>query len=300
MLDDLRALAIFAAVGREGSFRAAATALGLSPQVVSHHISSLESRRGVALIHRSTRALRLTPDGARLLDHAARMSDAAAEGLDELSASQEEPAGALSVALSTLFRHSPYLDWIAAFGTKYERIDISLSFSEARRDLIRDGFDVAIRIGGVDPANLRMRKLTEIPRTLVAAPDVAARHPRPETPADLEAWNWVGLATANPKRVFSHPDGRRMEIEARGRMTVDNAEAMTGLAVAGFGLAPAPAHMVQDSLSTGALVEVLPDWRMAPLNVYALTPMNAPRRSLGALFVNHLAAQARTRSLAGS
>lgn len=113
------------------------------------------------------------------------MADAAADGLQELSASRDEPAGALRVALSTLLRHTPYIDWIAAFAAAHPAIDLSLGFSEDRRDLIRDGGDLAIWIGRIDPASFKIRKLPEIERATVASPAFLAAQPPAAAPADL-------------------------------------------------------------------------------------------------------------------
>ena len=103
MLDDLRALAVFAKTVQHGSFRAAAKALGLSPSVVSHHVSALERRLAVALLYRSTRHLSLTSEGERLLESARAMLLAAEQGLGGLSGRSLQPFGHLRMTLPAFF-----------------------------------------------------------------------------------------------------------------------------------------------------------------------------------------------------
>ncbi|KMN81531.1 LysR family transcriptional regulator, partial [Chromobacterium violaceum] len=115
MIDELRALAVFAKTTETGSFRAAARALGLAPSVVSHHVSQLESRLGVALLYRSTRRLSLTPDGQALYGHAQAMLQAAETGLNELAGRAIEPAGTLRLSLPAFFARGPLTTSLAAF-----------------------------------------------------------------------------------------------------------------------------------------------------------------------------------------
>lgn len=147
MLDHLRQMAIFAKVIDHGSFRGAARELRLSPSVVSHHISELEDRLGVALLYRTTRKLTLTPEGAKLLAATRRMLEAVEDEIAELSLSAREPSGELRITAPSVLSLSPLLDSIAAFSRAHPRIRLSLDFSDTRKDLIDDGFDLAVRFG---------------------------------------------------------------------------------------------------------------------------------------------------------
>jgi len=143
MIDRLRQMAIFAKTIDHGSFRAAAKELRLSPSVVSHHISQLEESLGVALLYRSTRKLSLTSEGERLLVAARNMLQAVETELVDLSSSANTPSGELRLTMPSVLSQSHFTDRIAAFSKAYPRITLSLDFSDTRRALIDDGFDLA-------------------------------------------------------------------------------------------------------------------------------------------------------------
>src|SRR5262245_62935400 len=115
MLDQLKALAVFAKVVECASFREAARALGLSPSVVSHHVAALERGLGQALLYRSTRRLALTPEGEALYGAARAMVDAAERGLDAAGAHGGEPAGSLRVTAPAMLAETEFCGDIAAF-----------------------------------------------------------------------------------------------------------------------------------------------------------------------------------------
>jgi DNA-binding transcriptional LysR family regulator len=294
MIDELRALAVFAKAVETGSFRAAAEALGLSPSVVSHHVAQLEARLGVALLYRSTRRLSLSHDGQALFEHAQTMLAAAERGFAAV-ASGAEPAGRLTVTLPAFFAASGLTDALAAFAVAHPRVVLDLQFGDAKRDLIRDGLDLAIRIGALTDSTLKAKRLFEMPRCLVASPGLLARYAVPAQPAELADWDWVGFRPRPHRRLLSASSGETTTVAFTPRLTVDSVEALGRLAEAGAGLATPPRFLVDAALSDGRLVEVLPDWRVESLGVYAVWPPNAPREGLTRRLVDFLA----TRPLAG-
>ena len=159
MIDDLRALAVFARTVELGSFRGAAKALALSPSVVSHHVALLESRVGVPLLYRSTRRLALTPEGERLFASAREMVEAAERGLDGVNGRSESPSGLLRVSVPAFLANTAFPRDLAAFSAEHPRVRLTVGFSDGRRELIQDGLDVALRIGGLEDSSLRARRL---------------------------------------------------------------------------------------------------------------------------------------------
>src|SRR5262245_60970627 len=149
MLDHLRAMAVFARTVETGSFRGAAKALGLSPSVVSHHVAQLEARLGVALLYRSTRRLTLTSDGNKLFEAARTMLEAAEGGLDQIAERSKEPSGHLSVTAPEVFVSGRVVDGLAAFARAFPKVTLAVSFTDMPLDLIRDGIDLAIRVGAL-------------------------------------------------------------------------------------------------------------------------------------------------------
>ena len=295
MIDELRAMAVFAKTVETGSFRAAATALGLSPSVVSHHVSQLEARLGVALLYRSTRRLSLTQDGKALFEHARAMLAAAEGGFNAVARRAAEPTGMLSVTVSAFLSRGGLMDSIAAFARTHSGIALELDFSDQKRDLIRDGIDLAIRIGALEDSTLKSRKLFDIRRKLVAAPEVASRHPAPRMPEDLAEWDWIGLRMRPNHRTLTNAAGESRTVRFEPRVTVNSLDAVCQLSLAGLGLATPPAFMVEAEIDAGRLVEPLPGWSASSLGVYAVWPPNAPREGLTGRLLRFLEEADRTR-----
>ncbi len=293
MLDRLRQIAIFAATVDHGSFRAAARSLRLSPSVVSHHVTQLEQKLGTALIYRSTRKLSLTPDGARLLAAARTMMDAAEAGLEEVSNQTRQLSGLLRVTVPAVLAQSRLVDRIAAFAMRYPKVRLSLDFSDVRRELIGDGFDIAIRMGWLEDSSLKARKLFDVKRHMVAAASYVASRPEPATPDDLGEWDWLELAPVWHKKPEFRNGSRSMVIaRPESRISVNDAQALQRLSCLGAGLAIIPDFLSEADVNAGRLQVVLPDWTVTPVGVYAVWPSNAPRDGLVKQFVEFMAVEA--------
>lgn len=292
----LNQMAVFARTVEEGSFRGAAKVLNLSPSVVSHHVSELEVRLGVALLYRSTRRLSLTSEGEVLFDAARRMLAAAEGGVEAVTAEAGEPVGTLRITVPAVLAASPVLTDIAAFRADHPRVRLDLNFSDIRRDVIGEGFDVAIRMGWLKDSTLKMRKLGEARRLLAATPDYMAGHAAPRTPADLEELDWLHLSSAPRRPAFRQKGRKPVTLAIEPGVTVDDAIALTRLATAGLGLAIVTEFLAAEDIAAGRLVSVLPDWTLEPVGIYAVWPPNAPRRGLTARFVSFMADRAKARA----
>jgi DNA-binding transcriptional LysR family regulator len=288
MVDELRALAVFAKTVECGSFRAAAKALGLSPSVVSHHVSALERRLAVALLYRSTRHLSLTSDGELLYASARKMLVAAQQGLDEISGRSRQPFGHFRITMPAFFSRSSLIANIASFARQFSNVTLTVGFSDQQKDLIREGIDLAIRVGDLKDSGLKSTKVFEIRRVLVAAPEVAALHRKPKRPADLADWEWIGLSMRADQKSFINRNGTRAAVTFAPRVVVDSVDAACQFAAAGLGLASPPAFLAGPEIQAGRLVEVLPDWEVSRLGVYALWPANAAMNSLARRFIEFL------------
>jgi DNA-binding transcriptional LysR family regulator len=288
MIDELRALAIFAKVVEAGSFRSAANALKLSPSVVSHHVAQLEERLGVALLYRSTRRLSLTHEGEKLFMSAETMLSAAEKGLNSIAYHATEPAGKLNLTLPAMLTRSPLVGDIAAFAREFPKVALSISFTDKQQDLIREGIDLAIRIGNLKESGLKSKRFFIMTRKLVASPALIKEHKSPRWPQDLLKWDWIGLKMrANTKRLINQK-GKTYVIDFEPRVIVDSIEAVCQLAIAGLGLATPPAFLVAEDIRQGYLVEPLPDWQAESIPVYFVWPSNASRESLTFRFIAFL------------
>ncbi len=296
MIDELRLLAVFAKVVEFGSFRAAATALSISPSVISHHITHLEQRLGVALIYRSTRRLSLTEHGERLFQSATAMVEAAEQGLDAIAGNARLPVGRLNVTAPAVMAQAHLVEDIAEFAKLYPGVELALNFTDVQRDLIREGIDVAIRMSrALEDSSLKATLIGAVPVKLYAAKTYLDGRSRPRKPSDITNWDWLQLSPVNNRARFRGPDNVAASVTFTPRLVTDNAVALYGFARAGLGLAMAPEFLARDDVASGLTAEVLPSWKLEAIKVHAVWPANARRGNLTMRFVEFLTACERKR-----
>lgn len=296
MVENLKALAVFAKTVECGSFREAARALSLSPSVVSHHVTELERRLALTLLYRTTRRLALTPDGDTLFQGAREMLAAAERSLDAVSGRAPNPAGRLRVTAPALLAETAFCRDLAAFAREHPHVSLTVGFTEQRRELLRDGLDLALRIGPLDDSSLRVRQLTVMPRVLVAAPKYVEGRARPKALRDLERWDFIQLSALRPELSLVPPGRKRpVTLAFRPRVAVDSATAMREMAIAGLGAACLPELVARRDLAQRRLVEVMPGWRPPEIGVHAVWPGGTARPALTLRFVDFM--QERLRAL---
>ena len=289
MLNNLRAIYIFVKSVELGSFRATAKALELSPSVVSYQISRLERELEVALLYRSTRKLTLTNEGQKLIEILAPLVEGAESGVDLLTASRSEPIGKLNITMASSFSQENITLQIARFARLHPRVELSVNYSDEQKDLISDNIDLAIRSGPINDSSLKAKKLFSIERKLVASPLYLASKPEPKTPDDLVQWDWVWLNVTSGYRILSNRRSKKQsKIKLNKRVTVNDGYAMCNFAAEGLGLLTSPLYLVEDYIKEGRLVEVLPNWQVESIDVYAIWPANTPRTGLTHRFVDYL------------
>lgn len=289
MIDRLRQMAIFAKAIDHGSFRAAARALRLSPSVVSHHISQLEEHLGVALIYRSTRKLSLTREGERLLAATHNMLQAAEGELQALSEGAGEPSGELRITAPSVLSNGPFTDMIAAFLMGYPRVRLYLDFSDERKHIIEDRFDVAIRMGLEAKNSASTRRLFQVRRRLIASRTFLDNHAPAHEPRDLRDWEWLVLAPLrNAPTIFRKSGTRQVVKQKDSHLACNDAQALYRLARAGAGVAIVPEFLAANDKVNGHIDYVLPNWELDPVEVFAQWPANAPKDGLIKLLVGEL------------
>ncbi len=289
MIDELRALAIFAKTVEMGSFRGSAQVFNLSPSVVSHHISNLETHLGVTLLYRSTRQLSLTEEGAKLFEAAKAMLEAAENGFNTITHKSSEPSGKLNITIPAFFTRSELTKAIATFAQMYPKIILAINFSDVKQHLIREGIDLAIRIGSLKDSTLKAKKLFDMKRTLVVAPAYINNNKKPKKPEDLIAWDWIGLKMRSYYKILINNVGKTFKIEFNPRIIVDSIDAVCQLSIAGLGLATPPSFLIEKDIQEGNLIEPLPEWGVNSLSVYAVWPPNASKESLTYRLIDFLA-----------
>ena len=289
-LPDLEAWAIFASVVEHRSFSGAAEAIGLSKATVSKAITRLEAHLGQSLFHRTSRRLALTEAGKPLAEHAQRILAEALAAEEAANDAASAPTGRVSVAAPMSFGVSTVAPVIADFLAANPGIEIDLHCSDARVDIVAEGFDIALRIADLPDSSLRARRLCSIATHIVAAPGYLARHGTPSHPGQLGEHRLLGYANVPGPWRFRSTDGTDISIKAHGPLVANNGEALVPALLAGLGIARLPGFIVGPHLAAGALVEILPAWAGQPIGLHLLTPPSPLRPARVEALIAYLAA----------
>lgn len=260
-LDDLSA---FAAVARTRSFTRAAAELGLSPSALSHAMRGLETRLGVRLLARTTRSVAPTPAGERLLRSLGPALEEVARGLAALADWRSEPSGTIRLTTFSFAAHTVLEPSLPRFLLDHPSVSVEVVVEDRLADLVASGFDAGIRFGeAVEGDMVAVRVGPDLRTAVVGTPSYFARHPRPETPADLEAHNCVNYRLIGGGGLLPWEfarDGRDVRVRASGQFIVNDG-ALAGAAVrAGAGLGYMLESEVVGDLAAGRLVQVLDGW----------------------------------------
>lgn len=275
MIDKLRSMAIFAETIKQGSFRAAAKELKLSASVVSYQITQLEKSVGTALIYRSTRSLSLTSEGEVLYLHALNMIQAAHQGLNQITSQRKELRGTLTLSLPSALIKSDLSKKIAQFSKLHPCLNFKLFYTDDRQDLIHKGIDLAFRAGEMDDSNLMSKRIGEINRKLVCSYGFWKENKNPISPPDLTKLNWIKLDMLTNQRTLINSHGEKNVISFKSNISVNSVEAMTQLCINGAGVATPPDFLIENEIKNNILIELLTNWQVEPIPLYAVWPNNA-------------------------
>jgi DNA-binding transcriptional LysR family regulator len=272
-MDDLRRLAVFAAVVRSGSMSAAARQLRMSTSAVSQQIRVLEQASGVTLLHRSTRKLVPTDAGARLAIHCGAMVDAAADARQLLVAAHDAPSGELRISAPVGFaRHiAPALAPLLA---DHPALRLRLQVDDAMIDLIDARIDLALRAGRMPDSSWSARRLCAFEWAICASPAYLRRVGAPATPAALLSHQWLvgGREDGVLQFELNGPAGEHETLRLEARIASNNQLSLEQMCMAGLGLALLTRADAHEALIAGQLAVVLPEWKLPEIPVWAVTP----------------------------
>jgi DNA-binding transcriptional LysR family regulator len=264
MSEDLNAMAVFAAVAEVRGFRAAGERLGVSASAVSQTLRKLEGQLGVALLHRTTRSVRLTEAGERLYAGLRPALDEVRAAVAAVGALSDETRGTLRLLVGTtadpVLARLPLADFLTA----HPHVRLDLVVSDAVVDIVAAGFDAGIQLGEVIDRDMLAVPVTgDIRMTVVGAPAYFARRPAPRHPRDLvehECLNWHRTSEAAPYRWEFTDGGRELTIAAPGRVLSTDSAVNIRLARDGFGLTLVYEDQVRDAVTRGELLPVLEEF----------------------------------------
>ncbi|MFD1711748.1 LysR family transcriptional regulator [Ottowia sp. GY511] len=292
-LPDLEAWAIFAKVAETGSFARSAAELGLSQGTVSKAITRLEHRMKTTLFQRTSRHIALTDAGQYAVERAARILQEGeaieAEVVDQSSALR----GKIRIAAPMSFgvpRLSPILP---GFMQAHPEVELDLHFSDDQVDLIRDRFDVALRIANLVDSSMVARQLCKVRILLVGSPAYFERYGRPQHPRDLAQHKGLQYSYARygMNWTFRHREHGDFTQALPMQLQVNNAEALQPALLAGLGLALQPSFLVFQELRDGRLETALEGWEVDAIGLHLVSPSGRSRPARVQAFIDYAVQQ---------
>lgn len=273
-MDRFTALQVFRHVAELESFAEAGRKLGLSAPAVSKNIAELEAHLGVRLINRTTRRMALTGEGRIYLEHVSRGLDALADADGALCPVKKEPSGILRVSAPMTVTLTRLSSAIPAFLSRYPELKLDLHLDDRRVDIVREGFDLAIRgSDSLEDSSLVARKLATMPHVLCGAPAYFAARGMPNVPADLAAHELVRFSLSGHADSWEFRKGGLSErVAVAARYSVASSLAVRDALRAGFGMSLIPLPYVEEDIAAGRLVTVLDDWAKVETTLYAIYP----------------------------
>ncbi|MCY1284757.1 HTH-type transcriptional regulator DmlR [compost metagenome] len=270
-LPNLEDLNVFVQVARRSSFAAAASELGMSPAFISKRIRLLEQDLGVRLLHRTTRRVTVSEDGERVYQWALRIFDAVQRMGDEVSALHREPSGQLRIVSSFGLGRRFVAPALSELSARYPQLDIRLDVYDRLVDLVDEGFDLDIRIGNEISPNLIAKPLAKNRRVLCASPGYLERRGTPRALAELAQHECLVIKERDhPFGIWrlQGPDGEE-SVKVTGPLSANHGEVVHQWCLDGRGVLLRSYWDVRDSLASGALVHVLPDYQQ-PADIWAV------------------------------
>ncbi|PWJ84439.1 DNA-binding transcriptional LysR family regulator [Pseudaminobacter salicylatoxidans] len=269
-------IAVFVRVVELGNLSAAGRDMRISPAVASNRIKELEKHLGVRLFNRTTRHLMPTEHGSVFYDGARRVLEAITEAEAAVSALSGQPRGTIRITAPLGLGRRLIASGIPEFHDKYPDIEVRLRLSDHNVDIMKEGIDVAFRLGLLEDSSLRMRGIMECERVLVAAPDYLERRGEPKTAQELieKRHDCLLLRFPGMREFFwmlSMPTGP-VKFEVRGPFDSDDGDVLTDWALAGRGILNKPRFEVEPFIRDGRLKVVLPDTPPMPVQLAAVYP----------------------------
>jgi DNA-binding transcriptional LysR family regulator len=275
MTRHLRGIDVFVQVADAGSFTLAGERLGISKSGIAKSVARLEDHLGVRLFNRTTRSLSLTNEGHTFYQGCVRALTELEGAQSAVSARRQMPTGCLKVNLPVVFGKRWVLPVLLDIAARYPALELEVSLTDQRVDMVEEGIDLVIRIGPLeDSASLVARHLGAQNAVVCASPAYLAVHGRPSKLEELASHACITFERGIKARpwLFVAEDGRTLSHAVRGRLGFNHSEAILDATVAGNGLALLSNWLVADHLKSGRLEAVLPRFKSQGFPIHALWP----------------------------
>lgn len=270
MADKFEDLRVFNAVVSAGGFAAGAERLNIAKSAVSRRIRELEDRLGARLFHRTTRRMHLTEVGRDFHDRAVELLAGLDTAEEAASSASGELKGRIRVAAPVSFTTHCLAPVIGQFLERHPALTLSIDTDDRMVNLVRDGFDLAIRIARLPDSSLIARRLTTIRRACVASPSMLDRLGTPQTPEDLS--RFPGVIYSNVDEAYYGTFAESVMASVTSRIDIANGEVVREAAIAGLGVAVLPTFIIYDAVRRGALSIILEKHMKPSIAMYAVHP----------------------------
>ncbi|ARU95716.1 LysR family transcriptional regulator [Tatumella citrea] len=273
-IDRIELMQTFIRIVESGSLSACARQLEVTQPTVSRRLQALEKMLGQKLILRTTHALKLTDDGERCYSRARQLVGNWYALEDELTNTHDEPVGTLRVRVPHAFGQDqmiePLVDWLQ----KSPALNVEWMLNDRTPDFVAENIDCAIQVGALNDPGLVAIQIAEVPRRIVATPELLNRSAPLQSLEQLAALPWLSLSTFYRTEItLKHqPDGQSKTITISPRLSSDSIYAIRKAALAGMGVGLVSSWLVEEDLAAGRLLEPLPEWQAPPLPVWLTYP----------------------------
>lgn len=284
-------------LAQQGSYTAAATHLGVSKAAVSQRMAELERAARVPLVQRTTRSVRLTEAGQRLVDDTQASFEQIAQSFSQVRDLAEQPSGLMRLTAPVALARQQLMPLLTEFLRLHPQVRIELDMADRLRSLATEGFDLAIRHTERAPDTHVAWTLCDTASVLVATRAYLRRAGTPKAPTDLQQHNCLHYPRSQDTPVWSFTQAKSakgretVNVPVRGSLVANNSEALREAALAGAGIALLPDFSAQDALRKGQLVAVLPDWQVGGgfgRHIFAIRPYTPHVPRAVSALVTHL------------
>lgn len=261
----------FVRVAERGNLSAVARDLGTGQSTVTRHLRELEAAVGTPLLNRTTRRVSLTEEGSRYYAQCVQILRLVEQASEEIRDTRDSPSGVIRLSCTAALGVLHVTRLIFAFQVRYPDIRIDLGLTDERIDLVKEGVDIALRLGPLADSSLKLHYLGDSTRLLVASPTYLVAHGRPQKPQELTAHNVIRMANVagSDTLVLTDPNGKNQSVPVNGNLRVDHGLAAREAFRAGRGIGPAHRWLVDDLLAAGELEPLLPGYELTstPFNM---------------------------------
>lgn len=271
----LQQIAAFSETARHGSFAAAARDTGQAPSTLAKSVARLEERLGVKLFHRTTRQVSLTADGERLFRRCQRLLAEVEELRADAAGVRSGPSGVLRIDMPIVLGRRTVLPLLAQLAAAHPALSFDIRLQDGYADLVKEGIDLAIRIGHLSDSTLVSRRFGSQDMVLVATPAYLAERGTPRRLEQLAAHDALVFrlpSTGKDRPWQFRQKAGTVDLRPASRMRISDGEGLVQAVLLHQGLAQLPDYFVQDELAGGTLVEVLPGLRPPPVPISIVYP----------------------------